>query len=179
MKCGMQRFLLLSATTVDISRTRVGPRGLMTAFGMVMLEEALQSRHPELDAILLISGQCKATDPRDKIYALLEFSEGQNLEVDYHLPVTEVYRKTARYLLLTDRDYKYSFFMLHMIGISFDEPMTGLPSWVPDWSSQRSITQIVTRCHRAAYDATPSFALFRRSTHSFDRSHHHRQHRNP
>ncbi|KAK4140466.1 heterokaryon incompatibility protein-domain-containing protein [Dichotomopilus funicola] len=76
-----------------------------------------------------------ASDSRDKVYALLGMikNEGQadnplGIEGDYRLSETEVYRHTARQLLLQSSS-------LDLLGASTPTPTQSHPSWVPDWSN--------------------------------------------
>jgi hypothetical protein len=85
----------------------------------VILREINNARH------------CRATDARDKIYALLPFlhlSEMSiNITPDYNIPVTDLFTNFAA--ALVDR---LGFGVLHACqGCS---QIQGLPSWVPDWT---------------------------------------------
>ncbi|KAF2028216.1 HET-domain-containing protein, partial [Setomelanomma holmii] len=74
---------------------------------------------------------CKATDPRDKVYALLAISpekDEKSLAPDYSLSPTEVFLSIARYLLVR---YDNLDVLCHCQGTPSPH---GLPSWVPDWS---------------------------------------------
>ena len=73
-----------------------------------------------------------ATDPRDKIYALLGIAtdtEDVMLNPDYEASVEEVYARTARYLLQRDA----SIVILHKAGTGYPRKRERLPSWVPQW----------------------------------------------
>jgi len=96
----------------------------------------------------------QASDPRDKVYALLGLKDkagdqdrhasqasALGIEPDYSLSATEVYCHTARQLLLHSAD-------LNMLGASnsagnaaavaaaaSNAQRTPVPSWVPDWSN--------------------------------------------
>jgi hypothetical protein len=82
---------------------------------------------------LLRVRHCEATDPRDKIYALLPLlsNEGINPDIipDYGLSPTHIYTAVATYLL-------------NKIGLELlsakqgRSQLAGLPSWVPDWSTR-------------------------------------------
>lgn len=74
-----------------------------------------------------------ATDPRDKIYGLLGLatpSDIQFIQPDYNATVADVYaHATARFIITTQE----------LVWLQFDrdnvDPELGLPSWVPDYSS--------------------------------------------
>ncbi|KAI0008306.1 heterokaryon incompatibility protein-domain-containing protein [Xylariaceae sp. FL0662B] len=91
--------------------------------------------------VLQDSRHCLSTDPRDRIYALINISNSYKptkndnlswlIEPNYSLPVAEVYTRAARYSIETEHTLEI---------ICFREsggPMTDLPSWVPDWTHQQ------------------------------------------
>jgi hypothetical protein len=93
---------------------------------------------PRLTEVLQDSRFCLATDPRDKVYSLLNLlSSGTAqaefawlLDVDYTLPVAEVYSRAARYSIETERS-------LEILCYKDTAPnVPDLPSWVPDWTGQ-------------------------------------------
>lgn len=98
---------------------------------------------------LTASRKCDATDPRDKLYAilpLLDWEEqniyrirqkcsdadhnrgGLDLTVDYHLSPTHVFTQLARQLI----DAVGLSLLSHVVSTT---AMPGLPSWAPDWSA--------------------------------------------
>jgi hypothetical protein len=101
-----------------------------------------------------------ATDARDKIYALLGIVERVTgsrtpIAVNYRMPVAELYRDVARFLILGDRSLR----VLSMHCPKRELP--GLPSWVPDWSVPVDIASIWptvrvnrTKQYRVAMGAT-------------------------
>jgi hypothetical protein len=112
----------------------------------------------------------QATDPRDRIYALLGLSDDINfqfLEADYAEPVEALFTNTAC-LILTLRMIPTSspFVLLSFAGIGRPRNLESLPSWVPDWTSSAQTTGfinsnvIVRTTHfeavaeRAKFDAT-------------------------
>jgi hypothetical protein len=94
------------------------------------------SNGPEVDqfsltlASLLDSTRSRqASDPRDKVFALLNIArdaKDSGLKVDYHLTPVEVYTTTARWLLRAERKLK----LLRLVEKN-DQP--DLISWVPDF----------------------------------------------
>ncbi|RBR08527.1 uncharacterized protein FIESC28_10217 [Fusarium coffeatum] len=81
-------------------------------------------------ALLEDTWDCHATDPRDKVFALLGLWEAY-LEPDYTLPPQAVYTGLAA-SFVTDENKKLAGRVLDMA--SQGHFMPGLPSWVPDWS---------------------------------------------
>ncbi|KAH6632806.1 heterokaryon incompatibility protein-domain-containing protein [Chaetomium tenue] len=76
----------------------------------------------------------KATNPRDKVYALLRLVTDENLTVaplgfepDYTAPTSVVYTDAAKNILLRSNN-------LDLFGACSPSTMDGLPSWAPDWS---------------------------------------------
>lgn len=89
---------------------------------------------PSFHYILSLCIGLQLTDPRDRIFALLNISAETNndsLAPDYNKSVEEVFIHTARHFV-TRTQPNLSF--LHSAGIGCDRKLTTLPSWVPDWS---------------------------------------------
>ncbi|KAF1968779.1 HET-domain-containing protein [Bimuria novae-zelandiae CBS 107.79] len=94
-----------------------------------------------LFSLLLASNGLGATDPRDKIFALLGLA-GSNLEamldpsleVDYAASPAEVFKSVAVYLLQSTRDP----LILYGAGSNPVQHWFGTPSWVPTWQRQNS-----------------------------------------
>lgn len=88
---------------------------------------------------------CNATDPRDKIHALLgPMSDIEGLpKPDYGLDVKQVYHKYAHFLLSQGVGVD----ILHSAGRS--RAVLELPSWVPDWSFHSGVLEHWTRVVRA------------------------------
>ena len=95
------------------------------------------SSRPRFDINLLLLRWAQATDPRDKVYALLSISSSvsQTIRPDYTMSVSQVYTKTATSLWFIPGVSKLSFlsFVQHSDRklLSHD-----LPSWVPDWRKE-------------------------------------------
>ena len=87
-----------------------------------------------LELLLQLSGVFKASNPRDKIYALLGICDGisdEGIVIDYECSVQYAYTEVARQLLSRAKD----FVVLSTAGIGFARTYNDLPSWVPDWTS--------------------------------------------
>jgi hypothetical protein len=75
----------------------------------------------------------QATDPRDKVYALLGVTTNiptQALLPDYGKSVEQVYTDVAQYFITNGE----SFFTMKYAGVGHGRAIEGLPSWVPDWT---------------------------------------------
>lgn len=90
--------------------------------------------------LLDVARSFKATDPRDKIYALLGLpaKKDNSLIPDYTLSTSEVYKRTTRHLLDSRQDLLVFAFVIHTpLGtLETDTSTPNLPSWVPDFASK-------------------------------------------
>lgn len=108
--------------------------------------------------LLRYTSTFKATEPRDKIFALQGFTDAANaLPIDYELTLEEILINTARYLMKKPEGIE----VLQHAGIGWrDESDTlKIPSWAVDWSKARtsSISFRVGDCwlYRAAVERKP------------------------
>ena len=84
---------------------------------------------------LYMTGRALASDPRDKVYAILELSkDGRDIspKPDYSLSVEEIYTRLAASIISQTR----SLDILCLAGdaVFSRSPIYSLPSWVPDWT---------------------------------------------
>jgi hypothetical protein len=100
----------------------------------LLKEQREKGEKLEFLEVLNILHALSATDLRDKVYAGLGMAtdlEPRGFRVDYSLPVHEVYTDVPRYFLARRRD-------LEWLGLCHlrdgEATLTGLPSWVPDWT---------------------------------------------
>ena len=91
---------------------------------------------------LMYSRWFQATDPRDKIYAVLGLSTKVDITPDYTKNVQEVFRDTANLILFQERALSPNFNhrkSIQIMGILAEveraDRQYGLPSWVPDWTA--------------------------------------------
>ena len=104
----------------------------------------------------------EATDPRDKVFALIPFVrswETLPLTIDYELSVRQVYTQVARHMIDKWRSLE---FLCHRT-LEGANPEYNLPSWLPDYSTRPSITGLhVPRdmtIFRFQYLTRPVFSL--------------------
>lgn len=75
----------------------------------------------------------KTTDPKDKVFALLplvnDWGEQEQIEVDYNLEVTILYRAVVEKVIAIDESL-----LILMGSTEKSEELAKLPSWVPDWT---------------------------------------------
>ena len=91
----------------------------------------------DLLPMLHVTRSCSATDPRDKVFALMGLAEESVrniIEIDYSKPVSQCYTRVGVELILRDQNFG-------ILSYSFSEPGLRhrnmiLPSWVPDWEDQ-------------------------------------------
>ncbi len=109
--------------------------------GVALMKKIKSSRNQQAPIAFLdlleMCRSCNATDPRDKIHALLGLMpNAESLpKPDYDLDVKQVYHKYALFLL----SQAVSVDVLHSAGRS--RAVLGLPSWVPDWSFHSGILE--------------------------------------
>lgn len=78
-----------------------------------------------------------ATNPRDKIYALLGLCDERELDelglgVDYNLPLEELFTIVAKKIIQHDKNL--DILSATIISKAHQSGAESLPSWVPDWS---------------------------------------------
>jgi hypothetical protein len=86
--------------------------------------------------MLVRSRTSDATDPRDKLYAVLglvDEREDAGLQPDYTLGVEEVYTRLAKTIITRSQS-------LDCLGSAGLVRNHGVPSWVPDWTVQHDRT---------------------------------------
>ncbi|KAH6708752.1 heterokaryon incompatibility protein-domain-containing protein [Leptodontidium sp. MPI-SDFR-AT-0119] len=102
---------------------------LMFDTGMCRDDKPSQS----LIEMLQKSRNALATNPRDHVYGLLGLATEayrEKLTVDYEEPVADLYLRVARLVVELGEGHKL---LYNLHGLQSD---LGLPSWVPDWSSE-------------------------------------------
>lgn len=88
----------------------------------------------DLIDLLIATRPCGATDPRDKIYALLwcyETTSFGSIESDYKKPVADVFRETMLLCIRIGNACK-------LLTLT-ERPLQGVETWVPDFSAQSGI----------------------------------------
>ncbi|KAK1985677.1 heterokaryon incompatibility protein-domain-containing protein [Colletotrichum cereale] len=107
-------------------------------FNTTQLTTTNYSHLGDLEKILLLTRRLNATDPRDKLYALLGTCKmAPYLAIDYSKPVRDVYVEfTRRYFETTG-----SLSLLMLAGWENPEGQTdiGLPSWTPDFRASKAM----------------------------------------
>jgi hypothetical protein len=84
-----------------------------------------------LRSLLEMSHSFQATNPRDKIYAVLGLASDRaaiDVNVDYNCSVESLYTRVATSIMTTSSS-------LDILYCNFGNKRRNLPSWVPDWST--------------------------------------------
>jgi hypothetical protein len=133
--------------------------------GMASLLAAIRDNISQVPSIplaeLLIQFSCsKATEPRDKVYALLGMTDEcatSELEPSYAESNTaeNVYIRTARYLMAQ----KDPLCFLYLAGVGYTNTNYSLPSWVPDWKNPNMLTTFGSFQAAAKYHASGTSEL--------------------
>lgn len=97
------------------------------------------SERTGLDAVLFSTFTFRATDPRDKVFAVLgiaRFEDPEGLLVpDYSKSVTQVWRDAAEHLFFCNGG-KASVHMLGLAGTGHSHARLPMPSWVPNLNQE-------------------------------------------
>ena len=96
--------------------------------------------------------RCLASDPRDKVFALVGIAHRQIAAAytpDYSKDALEVYRNLAIHLIIIERNPDFLANCAHIVGSQV--PL--LPSWVPDWSQPLNVYSSPISCP-GAYEAS-------------------------
>ena len=139
----------------DWNRIRDRPEGVLNVGVIHEARCVKQGNEPEmLQEALLGLHHFNATDPRDKVFAILGLvvdAEDEELQPDYDASVRDVHINTARHLFLRDS----SILILHKAGIGSSGTLKDLPSWVPDWTGPNEMCfggTVRTSGYRAGLD---------------------------
>ena len=111
----------------------------------------------KLLAVLPYIHDIDATDPRDKIYALLPaLLDGQHedLQPDYRLSTAHVYSNLALHLIKRDGNLE----VLQFCHLA--RKVADLPSWVPDWTVRETTAPLLTWGYNACLTTVAHPKLF-------------------
>ncbi|KAF7893640.1 uncharacterized protein EAF02_001178 [Botrytis sinoallii] len=95
------------------------------------------------------------SDPRDMLYGHLAMFANHTkskdpkieklIEIDYRKTTTEVYTDLALYFLSLQLSFE---FLSHVEDVNFEERKWNLPTWVPDWTSNKVSTEAKWRLQK-------------------------------
>ena len=115
-----------------------------------------QGRAPALLRLLKAYRDREATDPRDKIYALLGIAGDLSIYrivPDYSIPFEELYKATTLQFIMVYRSFE-------VLNLTFGHSKSSnLPSWTPDWrvspqDSKKASMMSSHRKHLSGYRAS-------------------------
>jgi len=114
----------------------------------------LKQRDTEPHFLSFLTGKFRAqeaSDPRDKIFALVGISsERQCFVADYNLECRDVYVRTTRKLLENTMDP-----LLQVQSLDRSNASGELPSWTPNYASGQSLIAWVMSSHSSKFVAAP------------------------
>jgi len=109
------------------SLTAVDPSTLIPILGV--RNSYRNTEEMSLLTLLVSFRQSLATNPIDKVYALLNIASDVSIIPDYRVPMNDLFREVCTTYLQRSLD------ILSLNGDTAWKQQEGLPSWVPDWSS--------------------------------------------
>ena len=104
----------------------------------------------------------RASDPRDKVYALAAMSVGDRLiiEPNYGESVASIYVDVAIKIIQHHRSLRILSAVQPLYGEQCNEFSGQLPSWVPNWSKESPLASFgLSNTYHEPYDAGGSIAL--------------------
>jgi hypothetical protein len=117
------------------------------AFTMEMFRNVEDPRlQIQLEDVIEYMRICKATEPKDRVYAALGIIPLKKAEIipDYTKDIASVYRQAARSILLESRS-------LDLLRHCQPGSTLRLASWMPDWSQPRTTPLIVSVLSRSIF----------------------------
>ncbi|KAJ5035004.1 uncharacterized protein L3040_008266 [Drepanopeziza brunnea f. sp. 'multigermtubi'] len=131
-----------------------GPRNLqLSCFSPQLSRFTPQLSAPPLLELLLSHKSKKASDPKDKVFALVGVSDSAHTFglIDYSLSMRDVYIHTARHIISISQS-------LDVICVKqLDANQYELPPWAPDWTRPSSISgMVIIRLHHHEPNFTAS-----------------------
>ena len=150
---GLSRLIRQS---IDEGVDPVAPAGLLNTACVHAVKNMRSLQQPiGLQFALIYCLRFKATDPRDKIFALLGLATDAGnpvLHPNYEAPVREIFTESSRYMMIANKSLR----ILHIAGIGWSRQIVDLPSWVPDWSAPQRVTIFGDMADNAGYRASAS-----------------------
>ena len=130
------------------------PGGLLNTACVYAMRKMRNMRQPiDLQFALIYCLRFKATDPRDKLFALLGLATDADdlvLRPNYRASVREVFTASSRYMMTLNKSLR----ILHIAGIGWSRQILDLPSWVPDWSAPHRAIIFGDMVDNAGYKAS-------------------------
>jgi Heterokaryon incompatibility protein (HET) len=115
---------------------------------------------------LLLSRTSEATDPRDRVYALLGLTSdnaSKAIEPDYTQSVADVFTMTTIQIIQHEKSLSV---LSHVENFAWRPKAPELPSWIPDWASPAKSTPFLSSSYemqpvefRATLDSSPDISF--------------------
>ena len=91
--------------------------------------------YSDFEDLLTMTKECKCTDPRDRVYALLNLSDfDYGVVPNYEKSVIEVYKDM---FVASMKKQQPGLNLKHLAACGTWDSAEQLPSWVPDWSAEK------------------------------------------
>ena len=128
----------LSDSTAESIARSLDQLAFMVRLGLCSLTDllGLSPRKWGLLDVLEIARQSSSTDPRDKVFALLNLCSGPTsalVQPDYSMDTSEVFKNVACAIIKAGQGPRL---LLNAGGL---DQTSSLPSWVPDWSQNDTV----------------------------------------
>ena len=146
----------LIVQSIDEGADPVAPAGLLNTACVHAMKNMKNMQQPIcLQLALIYCLRFKATDPRDKIFALLGLATDASdpvLHPNYGATARDVFTVSSSYMMNTNKSLR----ILHIAGIGWSRQILDLPSWVPDWSAPHRAIIFGDMADNASYRASAS-----------------------
>ena len=146
----------LIVQSIDEVVDPAAPAGLLNTACVHAMKNMKNMQQPiGLQFALIYCLRFKATDPRDKIFALLGLATDAAdpvLHPNYRATAREVFTASSSYMMTTNKSLR----ILHIAGLGWSRQILDLPSWVPDWSAPQRATVFGDMADNASYRASAS-----------------------
>ena len=112
---------------------------------------------PTLSWLLLGTSSLGATDPRDRIFALVGVSSNSGdltFKPNYRKSIEDIYLDSTVKMLTQEAG---QIGLLYAAGIGYSRNLSRLPSWVPDWTAKPSTTILGSLAETAASSGFKAF----------------------
>ena len=146
----------LIVQSIDEEADPIAPAGLLNTACVHAMKNMKNAQQPIcLQLALIYCLRFKATDPRDKIFALLGLATDASdpvLNPNYEATARDVFTVSSSYMMTTNKSLR----ILHIAGIGWSRKILDLPSWVPDWSAPHRAIIFGDMADNASYRASAS-----------------------
>ncbi|KAL8783756.1 MAG: hypothetical protein Q9195_009283 [Heterodermia aff. obscurata] len=157
MLCGFERtsweqfcYAMVYLQSIDASNPdKIGDR--LDKVRLTMTYKEGRFRDHLID-LLRTTRYLQCSDPRDKVYALLNLvsEDSWKIQPDFSKPTPEVFQSVIEHSLNEDKS------LLLLTDCAVRERTPSMPSWVPDWSIKSQFRETI--CHNCAFLGSRAYA---------------------